>query len=146
MLAILAGLTAAFAIATIWPELPFGKGVTNLAIKLVTALQSTGLQARVLLAIGAALALYAAIWALAGDAPMFLAMILPELAAWFTTFEIATLAEALLGMGTAVFMIRSAGAANYLKGRLRARRTRRIRAASRTAANDDEPGGLPIAA
>ncbi len=146
MLGIVVALVAALACATIWPDLPFGRATARLGVKAVSALQSTRLQARAVLAIGAALLLYAAIWALAGDAPMFLAMVLPELAVWFATFEIATLAEALLGLGTAVAATRAAGVGNYLKGRSRSRRTRRTGAASRKPANDDESRGLLLAA
>lgn len=146
MLEMVVVLVVLLGFATIWPELPFGKGVAWLGIKAVAAFQSTGLQARTLLAIGAALLLFAAIWALAGDAPMFLAMILPELAVWFTTFEIATLAEAMLSVATAVAATRAAGVRNYLKGRIRARRVRRTGTAARKPANDDEPGALPLAA
>lgn len=146
MLPIIAALVVLLAIATIWPELPVGKSMTRLGVKAVTALQSIELQARAVVAICAALLLYAAISTLAGDAPLFLAMMLPELAAWFATFEIMTLVEVMLGVGTAVAAARAAGVRSYVMARFRARRNRRTARAARKPANDDEPRALPLAA
>lgn len=146
MLTVEVALFAALAFATIWPDLPFGRAVARLVIKAIAALSSAGIQAKALLAISASLLLFAAFWALTGDAPMFLALILPELAAWFATFEIATLAEVLVSAGTVVAAARAAGVRNYFKGRIRARRSRRARAATRAPANEDEPVARLLAA
>jgi hypothetical protein len=140
MLGIVVALVAALACATIWPDLPFGRATALLGVKAVLALQSTGLQARAVLAIVAALLLYAAIWSLAGDAPMFLAMVLPELAVWFTTFEIATLAEAMVAVGTSFVALRAAGAGRYFKAKSAARSRRARRSVQKGGATNDDDG------
>ncbi len=146
MLAISLTLAAVLGIATVWPDLPFGKGVARLGMKVLSAFTSTGLQARAIVAIGAALLLYAAVSVLAGDAPMVLAMILPELTVWFATFEVMTLVEAMVGIGTVVAAARAAGVQRYFAARFRARRSRRAARPARKPANDDEPGAMPLAA
>ena len=66
------------------------------------------------------------------------AMILPELSAWFATFEIATLTEAVVGLGSAIVAARAAGLHNYLRGRVRAHRSRPARNPIRQPVNDDD--------
>ena len=128
------------------PDLPLSRGAVGQALRLVNAIRNRIGLGRALVAIGFALLIYAGVWALQGDAPLFLAMILPELAGWIVTFEIATLVDAIAGIGIAVVGARSAGLANYVKGRMRARRSRPVRRAERLQANDDEPGGWALAA
>ena len=128
------------------PELPLSRGAVREALGIgVTIKAKVGL-GQAIIAISLTLLLFAAFWALQGDAPMILAMLLPELAAWLTTFEIATLAEALVGVGTAFVALRAAGAGTYVKGRVRARRNRRSKAAGSRAANDDDPAPVWLAA
>lgn len=146
MLAIELVLGSVLALALLFPDLPFSRNLVASVARLATGLASHATTARAVMAISLALMLFAAIWALQGDAPMFLAMMLPELAAWFSTFEIATLVEAMVAVGAAVAGARAAGISNYLKGRFRARRTRRSGASAHKPANDDEPGEWALAA
>ena len=138
--------TLLLASCAIWPELPLSRGVVREAFEIGATIKSKVGLGRAIIAISLTLLVFAAFWALQGDAPMILAMILPELAAWLTTFEIATLAEALVGAGTAFVALKAAGVGNYLKGRARARRTRRTNAAPGKAGNDDEPAPQQLAA
>ena len=140
--------SAALLLATcaIWPELPLSRSVAYEVFGIVAAIKSRVGLGRAIVAISLTLLLFAAVWALQGDAPMFMAMVLPELAVWLTTFEIATLAEALVGAGTAIVAFKASGAGNYLKGRGRARRSPRKGAAQRKAGNDDEPAPERLAA
>ena len=128
------------------PDLPLSRGMVRETLGILAAARAKAGLGKAVVAISLALLVYAAFWALQGDAPMLLAMILPELATWLTTFEIATLAEALVGISAGFAAMRAAGAGNYLKGRIRARRTRRSRIAAHKPANDDEPGGWALAA
>ena len=143
-LALLAGM--AMVAAMMWPELPFSKLIVAGILRIVAKVQTNASTGKAIIVISLALFLFAAIWALQGDAPMFLAMVLPELAGWFATFEIASLAEALVGLGTAYMALRATGITSSIKARVRARRQRRVRPAERKTANDDEPGGLSLAA
>lgn len=146
MLQLLLLVGTAMIAAMIWPDLPFSQWIVAQALNLVAKVRANVSRAKTIIAISIALFLFAAIWALQGDAPMFLAMVLPEMAAWFATFEIATLAEALLGLGSAYVALRASGLSGAIKARGRARRQRRARPAERKTANDDEPGGLALAA
>ena len=135
--------------AMLWPDLPFSKSMVAVIVRGVAKVQANASRAKAIIAISFALFVFAVIWALQGDAPMFLAMVLPEIAAWFATFEIATLAEALIGLGSAYVALRASGLGGAMKARARARRTRqtrRVRPAQQKNANDDEPGGLALAA
>ena len=140
---VFAGLLAA---ALLWPELPFSRAIARGGIALIEWFLHRMSMTRAILAISITLALFGAIWALQGDAPMFLAMALPEIAAWFATFEIATLAEAAIGLGSAYVALRVSGLGIASKVRIRARRNRKTGTAARKLANDDEPGGLARAA
>lgn len=128
------------------PDLPLCRGAVGQALGLITAIRNRIGLGRALVAIGFVMLIYAGVWALQGDAPVFLAMILPELAGWIVTFEIATLVDAIAGIGIAMVSARSVGLANYVKGRMRARHSRPVRQAERRQANDDEPGGWALAA
>lgn len=130
----------------LWPDLPLSRSAVGQALGLITAIRNRIGLGRALVAIGFVMLIYAGVWALQGDAPVFLAMILPELAGWVVTFEITTLVDAIAGIGIAVVGARSAGLANYVKGRMRARHSRPVRQAERKQANDDEPGGWALAA
>ncbi|NBW75423.1 MAG: hypothetical protein EBR34_06430 [Sphingomonadaceae bacterium] len=121
-----------------WPQLPFSRMIISGGLVLADWLDQHCTRVRGLLGIGLALLLFAVIWALQGDAPMFLAMILPELSAWFATFEIATLTEAVVGLGSAIVAARAAGLHNYLRGRVRAHRSRPARNPIRQPVNDDD--------
>ena len=129
-----------------WPKLPLSRGVLREVLGVLAAIRSKVSLGKAIVAVSLALLLFAAFWALQGDAPIFMAMILPELAAWLTTFEITTLADALVGAGTAFVALKAAVAGNYLKGRVRARRTRRSNTIQSKAANDDEPAPDQLAA
>lgn len=143
-------LTALFGLllgaCLIWPDLQLSRAAAHQTLGLVTAIRSRIGLGRALVGIGFALLIYAGFWALQGDAPLFLAMILPEIAGWVAMFEITTLVDAIAGIGVAVIGARAAGLSNYLKGRMRARRNRPTRRAECAAGNDDEPGGWALAA
>ena len=132
-----------------WPELPISQAVTGAMIRTLHWLRSKASLGRVLIAISFTLLLFAAFWALQGDAPVALAMALPEVAAWFSTFEIATVVEALVGLGTAWLALRASGTGNILRGKANARRRRSQRGtadAPRGANDDDRPARWAIAA
>jgi hypothetical protein len=132
--------------AMLWPDLPFSKRTVAAILGVANKVHANASRTKAIIAISVALCIYAAIWALQGDAPMFLAMALPELASWFATFEIATLAEALIAVGSAFVALRASGLRGAIKARYRARRQRRVRPAEKKSVNDDEPGGLALAA
>ena len=94
------------------------------------------------------LLLFAAFWALQGDAPMFVTMALPELAAWVSTFEIATLVEVIVGLGWAALALRAMGWVTLWRGTTRAhrRRQRKIAKKPSSANDDDRTVGLAVAA
>lgn len=128
------------------PDLPLSQTVVRQSLDLCGRLRSKIGLGQAVVAISLALLLFAAIWTLQGDAPMVLAMVLPELAVWLTTFEIATLADALVGLGTIYVTARATGFGTYLKGRARARRVRRTDKKASPSANDDEPAPRLLAA
>ncbi len=132
--------------AMLWPDLPFSRGVVAALARFAGKLQAAATMGRAVIGISLALLIFAGFWALQGDAPMFLAMVLPELAVWFATFEIATLVEAFVAAGSAYVVLRASGLGGAIKARVRARRQHRVGAAARKIANDDEPGGLALAA
>ena len=132
--------------AMLWPDLPSSRGVVTALARFAGKLQAAATMGRAMIGISLALLIFAGFWALQGDAPMFLAMVLPELAGWFATFEIATLVEGMVAIGSAYVALRASGLGSWIKTRSRARRTRRTRPESRNTANDDEPGGLAWAA
>ena len=137
-LLILVGLM--MAAAMIWPELPISKMVIRAGITAADWLRVKATLSRAIIAVSFALLLYAAIWALQGDAPVALAMALPEVAAWFSTFEIATLVDVLVGLGSAWLALRTSGAGRALRSKASARRRRsqRRKATARREANDDD--------
>ena len=139
-------LGAVMIAAMFWPDSPFSKAIVGVIMRGIAKVQANASRSKAIIAISLALFVFAAIWALQGDAPMFLAMVLPEMAAWFATFEIATLAEALIGLGSAYVALRASGLSGSIKARCRSRRPRRVRPADQKTANDDEPGGLALAA
>ncbi len=140
-------ILGAMVILLLWrPDLPLSRliiagwlGVIHYLAKHITTVHA-------LVGIGMALALYAAVWGLQGDAPLILAAFLPELAAWFVTFEIATLTEALIGVGSAFVALRASGLRNYLLARFQRRgRTVRSPGTARNPANDDDGDGRTLA-
>ena len=139
-------LGAVMIAAMFWPDLPFSKAIVGVIMRGIAKVQANASRSKAIIAISLALFVFAAIWALQGDAPMFLAMVLPEMAAWFATFEIATLVEAMVAIGSAYVALRASGLGSSIKARSRARRTRRVRRAERRTANDDEPRGFAWAA
>lgn len=132
--------------ASLWPTLPISQVVIRATLSSLGWMRVKATLSRALIAVSFALLLYAAFWALQGDAPVALAMALPEVAAWFSTFEIATLVDVLVGLGTACMALRASGMNSSIKARTRARRQRRVQQTEPKIANDDEPGGLALAA
>jgi hypothetical protein len=143
MLTIQVLLAAAIVVNLLWPTLPVSRSMTAALLRFAGWVQRNATLGRALLGISAALLLFTAIWALQGDAPMFLAMILPELAGWFATFEIATLVEAMVGVGTILLTARIAGFRTILRGKASQRRRRsRTATRSKAPANDEDGHGV----
>jgi len=136
-------IMGAMLILLLWrPDLPLSRMIIAGWLRVVHYLAQHITTVRALVGIGMALALYAAVWGLQGDAPLILAAFLPELAAWFVTFEIASLAEALIGVGSAIVALRASGLRNYVAARFQPRgRTKRSRRAVQKLANDDSADG-----
>lgn len=135
------GLIAVVLIATaLWPDLPISKAVASKLIAIIYRIQAQATLGRALIAVSIALLIYAAIWTLQGDAPAALAMAMPELAAWFSTFEIATLVDVLVGIGSTWLALRASGAGSILRGKAAARRRRNLRSKAdvKHGANDDD--------
>ena len=134
---------------TIWPDLPFSVGIVRACIAVGRTVTEQATVGRALIAVSIVVALFALLWALQGDAPMLLAMALPEMAAWFTTFEVSALVDGLVGIGSVWLTIRASGIAAAMKSRAIGRhsRQRRSKSAARSAANDDaEPEPRAVAA
>ena len=136
-------ILGAMVILLLWrPDLPLSRLIIAGWLRVAHYLAKHITTVRALAGIGVALALYAAVWGLQGDAPLILAAFLPELAAWFVTFEIATLTEALIGVGSAFVALRASGLRNYLLARFQRRgRTVRSPETARKPANDDDGDG-----
>ena len=135
--------------ATIWPNLPLSVRLIRLCLSVGRTVTQKVTVGRALVGISIALVLFAVFWALQGDAPMLLAMALPEIAAWFTTFEIATLVDVLVGIGSVWLAVRASGVVAAIKSRAIGRHSRQHRSkpATRSAANDDaEPELRAVAA
>lgn len=139
-------LTPALLAAIIWPNLPFSRALVSSLTRLARRIKAKATLGRALIAIGLALFFFGAIWALQGDAPMFLALALPEIAGWLATFEIATLVEAAAGVATAFIVLRASGLGSAIKARVRAPRRRKVTPTKRISANEDEPQRWALAA
>jgi hypothetical protein len=133
----------AMLILLLWrPDLPLSRMIIAGWMRVIHYLAKHITTVRALVGIGLALALYAAVWGLQGDAPLILAAFLPELAAWFVTFEMATLGEALIGVGSALVALRASGLRSYVTARFQPRgRAKRSRRAVQKPSNDDSAEG-----
>jgi hypothetical protein len=141
MLTIQLVLATVILINLFWPQLPVSRAMSGLLLRFAEFVQRNATLGRALLGVSAALLLFAAIWALQGDAPMFLAMILPELAGWFATFEIATLVEAIVGIAAVYASVRVVSIRSFLRNRVGQRRRRSRHSGScKASANDDDDG------
>jgi hypothetical protein len=91
-----------------------------------------------------------AFWFLEQDGLRLFTMALPEIAGWVSTFEIASLVDAIAVAAMAASSLRLGALRNWIAARLpagRAKRARRTRTAARKPANDDDDGaGRAIAA
>ncbi len=139
-------LTPVLLAAMIWPDLPFSRALVSSLISLARRIEAKATLGRTLIAIGLTLFFFGAIWALQGDAPMFLAMALPEIAGWLATFEIATLVEAAAGVATAFIALRASGLGAAIKARMRSQRRHMVTPTQSVSANDDEPERWALAA
>jgi hypothetical protein len=130
------------------PELPFSRIVIALSLRLWIRIDRFFSLGRLMLGIGIALTLFGAVWFLPPDAVTMTFLMLPELAVWFTTFEIATLVEATLTVGIAATLVRASGFSTYLRnGFSRSARSLRKKRETSLAANDDEePRSVRLAA
>ena len=146
MFMILMVLASAMIAAMIWPDLPFSRSLVSGLARLASRLSAKASTGRAIIAVGLALFLFAAIWALQGDAPMVLAMALPEIAGWLATFEIATLVEAAVTIAATFVAVRASGLSAAIKARSRSPRQRKPVSDRSTSANDDERGGWALAA
>ena len=123
----------------LWPSLPLSKTVISSMADVSIWLQNKITVGRGLVAISVTMLLFVAFWAVQGDAPMLVTMVLPELAAWLSTFEIATLVEATVGLGWAALALRATGRVTLWRGNLRSHRRRQRKAAKKPSnANDDD--------
>ena len=126
-------------VAGLWPSLPISNVITSLIVAASIWLQDKITVGRGLIGISVVLLLFAAFWALQGDAPMFVTMALPELAAWVSTFEIVTLVEVIIGLGWAALAFRAMSWVTLWRGSTRAHRRRQPRTAKKPSnANDDD--------
>ena len=148
----MAVLTFALAVlllsTALWPSLSLPNTVISSVADVSIWLQNKISVGRGLVAVSVTLLLFAAFWALRGDAPMFITMVLPELAVWLSTVEIVTLVDVLVGLAWGALALRATGRIRLWRGNIRThrRRQRKIAKKSSSANDDDRTVGLAVAA